>query len=126
MKIANSNDLLARKSALLDAAVSLGVDGVSALSRVLETSIGSLILAMRRRVLAANLDEKMPRLHLNRQKREGLSDYIKQQVVEWWNNQTKVSPNKKDIVRHNVGRNEWDEPHPTHYLWETQVILFFF
>ena len=126
VKIANSNDLLARKSALLDAAVSLGVDGVSALSRVLETSTGSLTLAMRRRVLAANPNEKVPRLRLNRQKREGLSDYIKQQVEEWWNNQTKVSPNKKDIVRHNVGRNEWDEPHPTHYLCETQVILFFF
>jgi hypothetical protein len=32
VKMANSNEFLARKSALLDAAVSLGIDGVNALS----------------------------------------------------------------------------------------------
>ena len=125
VKLANSNNLLARKSALLDAAMSLGVDGVAALSRVLETSPSSLTLAMNRRVYGANPDERVPRLRLNRQKREGVSDYIKQQVEEWWNSQTKVSPNKKDIVRQNIGRKLWSEPHPTHYLCETQVTLIF-
>jgi hypothetical protein len=32
VKVANSNEFLARKSTLLDAAVSLGIDGVTALS----------------------------------------------------------------------------------------------
>ena len=123
VKMANSNDLLARKSALLDAALSLGVDGVSAWARVLETSTNSLNLAMNRRVYGFNSDERVPRLRLNLQKREGLSDYIKEQVEEWWNSETKVSPNKKDIVRHNLGRKLWAEPHPTLYLCETQVVF---
>jgi hypothetical protein len=38
VKVANSNEFLVRKSALLDAAISLGIDGVAALSRVLDTS----------------------------------------------------------------------------------------
>ena len=126
VKMANSNDLLARKSALLDAAVSLGVDArVSVLSRVLETSTDNINIAMNRRVYGLSPIERVPRLRLNLQKREGLSDYIKQQVEDWWNSQTKVSPNKKDVVRHNVGRNLWAEPHPTHYLCEIQVTFFF-
>ena len=123
VKMANSNDLLARKSALLDVVVSLGVDGVSVWARVLKTSTNSLNLAMNRRVYGFNSDERVPRLRLNRQKREGLSDYIKEQVEEWWNSETKVSPNKKDIVRHILGRKLCAEPHPTHYLCETQVVF---
>jgi hypothetical protein len=112
VKMANSNELLARKSALLDAAVSLGVDGVTALSRVLDTSAGSINIAMNRRVYGLNPEEAVPRLHINHLKREGLSDYIKLQIELWWNNQTRVSPNKKDLVKHRIGRNLWVEPHP--------------
>jgi hypothetical protein len=104
---------------LLDAAVSLGVDGVTALSRVLDTSTGSINMAMNRRVYGLNLEEAMPRLRINRQKREGLSNYIKLQFELWWNNQIRVLPNKKDLVKHRIGRNLWVEPHPTHYLCET-------
>ena len=86
---------------------------------MLETSTNSLNLAMNRRVYGLNSDKRVPRLRLNRQKREGLSDYIKEHVEEWWNSETKVSPNKKDIVRHNLGRKLWAEPHPTHYLCKT-------
>lgn len=121
VKVANSNERLARKSVLLDAAVSLGVDGVSALSRVLDTSASSINIAMNRRVYGLSPEEIVPRLRLNRQKRGGLSDYVKLQIEIWWNRQTKVSPNKKDVVKHRVGRNLWVEPHPTHYLCETQV-----
>ena len=63
----------------------------------------------------------LPKLRLSRQKRVGLSDYVKQCVLQWWKVQTKVSPNKKGIVRHRVGRNLWLPPHSTHYLSETQV-----
>jgi hypothetical protein len=121
VKVANSNELLARKSALLDVAVSLGNGGVRGLSRILDTTTESINLALTRRVYASDVQDTVPRLRLQRQKRGGLSDYTKQCVYVWWNSQTKVSPNKKDIVRHRVGRNEWVEPHPTHYLCETQV-----
>jgi hypothetical protein len=83
--MANSNELLARKSALLDVAVSLGVDGVTALSRVLDTSACSINIAMNRRLYGLDPEEAMPRLRINHQKREGLSDYIKLQIELWWN-----------------------------------------
>ena len=60
VKMANSNDLLAMKSALLDAAVSLGVDGMLAWAQVLKTSTNSLKLAMNRRVYGLNFDERVP------------------------------------------------------------------
>jgi hypothetical protein len=121
VKVANSNELLARKSALLDAAVSLGIHGVRPLSRVLDTTPESINIALSRRVYAPNTEDAVCSLRLNRKKRGGLSDYVKNCIDAWWNGQTKVSPNKKDVVRHRVGRNEWAEPHPTHYLCETQV-----
>lgn len=121
VKVANSNELLARKSALLDAAVSLGIDGVRPLSRVLETSELSINIALNRRIRAANTEETVLGLRLHRKKREGLSDYVKDCIELWWNAQTKVSPNKKDVIKHRVGRKDWAEPHPTHYLCDSQV-----
>ena len=122
VKVANSHDLLARKSALLDAAVSSGCNvGVNALSRVLDTTKKSISIAIKRRVPEAGFQGPLPKLRLSRQKRAGLSEDVKQCVLQWWTLQTKVSPNKKDIVRHRVGRNLWLPPHPTHYLCETQV-----
>ena len=121
VKVANSSERLARKSALLDAAVSLGIDGVRPLSRVLDTTQASISIALSRRVYAPNQADTVCSLRLHRKKREGLSDYVKRCIEAWWNGQTKVSPNKKDIVRHRVSRRVWAEPHPTHYLCETQV-----
>lgn len=127
VKFANSNNYLARKSALLDAAVSHGGDSsVCALSRVLGlTSTRSVASAYKRRVQEVDAELlSVPKLRSSRQKREGLSEYVKECVLSWWTTQTKVSPNKKDIVRHRVGRNDWLPPHPTHYLCETQVYFF--
>jgi hypothetical protein len=62
VKVANSNKLLARKSALLDAVVSLGIDGVRGLSRVLQTTKESINLALTRRVSAFDIQESVPRL----------------------------------------------------------------
>jgi hypothetical protein len=42
VKVANSNEFLARKSALLDAAISLGIDRVTILLRVLDTLTESI------------------------------------------------------------------------------------
>jgi hypothetical protein len=64
VKVANSNKFLARKSALLDTAVSLWIDGVSALSRVLDTTIESINLALHRRVYVLDAIERVPRLCL--------------------------------------------------------------
>jgi hypothetical protein len=99
----DSNEFLARKSALLDAAVSLGINGATALLRVLDTSTESINLVLHRRVYAPDVVERVPRLCLVCEKRAGLFEYVKE-CIEVWNGQTKVSPNKKDIVTHRVAR----------------------
>ena len=116
-----TNELLARKSALLDAAVSLGIDGVRPLSYVLETSTGSITVALNRRIQAGDIEEMVLGLCLHRKKRGGRSDYVKHCIELWWNVQTKVSPNRKDVIKHRVDRKDWAEPHPTHYLCDSQV-----
>ena len=95
VKVANSNELLARKSALLDAAVSLGIDGVRPLSRVLEMSTRSITVALNRRIQVGDTEETILGLRLHRKKKGGLSDYVKHCIELWWNVQTKVSPNRK-------------------------------
>lgn len=94
---------------------------MNALSRVSDTTKKSISIAMRRRVPDVEFQGLLPKLRLSRQKRAGLSQYVKGCVLQWWKQQTKVSPNKKDIVKHRVGRNQWLPPHPTHYLCETHV-----
>ena len=124
VKVANSHDYLARKSALLDAAVSCGSNvRVGALSRILDTTKESISIALKRRLPEEDSQGLLPKLRLSRQPRAGISDYVKECILHWWEIQTKVSPNKKDIVRHRIGRKLWLEPHPTHYLCETQVSL---
>jgi hypothetical protein len=105
VKVANSNEFLVRKSALVDAAASLEIDGVTTLLRVLNTTTKSINLALHRKVYAPDVVERFPRLYLVREKKAGLSEYVKECIEVWWNGQTKVSPNKKDIVMHQVARN---------------------
>jgi hypothetical protein len=57
---------------------------------------------------------------LERAKRVGLSDYVKETVRAWWHGRSRVSPNKKDVTRRRLGRNEYTV-HATHYLTDTQV-----
>ena len=83
VKIANSHDLLAQKSALLDAAVNSGCNvQVIALSRVLDTTKQSISIAIRRRVPDVDSQGLFPKLRLSRQKRASLSDYVKQCVLQ--------------------------------------------
>ena len=54
---------------------------MNALSRVLDTTKQSISIAMRRRVPDVDSQGLLPKLRLSRQKRAGLSDYVKQCVV---------------------------------------------
>ena len=121
VKVANSNELLARKNALLDVALSLGIDGVRPLSHVLETSTWSITVALNKRIQAADIEEMILGLHLHCKNRGGLSDYVKHCIELWWNVQTKVFPNRKDVIKHRVDQKDWVEPDPTHYLCDSQV-----
>jgi hypothetical protein len=83
VKVANSNEFLARKRALLDVAVCLGIDGMTALSRVVDTSTESINLVLHRRVYAPDVVERILRLRLVCEKRAGLSEYVKECIEVW-------------------------------------------
>jgi hypothetical protein len=83
IEVANSNEFLARKRALLDVAVCLGIDGMTALSRVVDTSTESINLVLHRRVYAPDVVERILRLRLVCEKRAGLSEYVKECIEVW-------------------------------------------
>lgn len=119
VKNANSKVFLARKGALLDAAVSKGCDGARSLGRVLQVHPRNIYAAVGRRI---GLEPANHFQLLERAKRAGLSDYVKEKVHLWWTEQTRVSPNKKDVTKKRTGRSEYDV-HATQYFTETQVCL---
>jgi len=75
--VANSTKLLIKKNALLEATVSLEIDGVRLLSCVLDTSTKSINIALSRRVYASNTKEMVLGLCLHRKKRRRSSNLVK-------------------------------------------------
>jgi hypothetical protein len=49
-----------------------------------------------------------------------LSPQTKALVESWWFLKTQISPNRKEVVRRQLGPHVYDE-NPTHYFMETQV-----
>lgn len=45
------------------------------------------------------------------------------QVIDWWSSQTRVSPQKKDVVNKWLAPKEYEQ-HATHFLIETQTTFF--
>jgi hypothetical protein len=118
VKSVHSADMLARKAVLLDAAVSTTVTSTKELSRVLQVHPSNLRVAISRRrtVRLAGTPFALAR----RKKRPGVPNEVKELVLKWWTEETRVSPNRKEIVQKWISRNV-KEQHCTHYLLETQV-----
>ena len=53
-------------------------------------------------------------------KKDALSPIVKAKVIQWWTEETRVSPNFKDVVHSLVARNT-REKHAKHFLEESQV-----
>jgi hypothetical protein len=109
-------DMLARKAVLLDAAVSSTVTNAKALSRVLKVHPRNLRVAISRRRTVRLAGT--PFALAKRKKRPGLPNAVKELVLKWWTEETRVSPNRKEIVQKWISRNV-REQHCTHYLLET-------
>jgi hypothetical protein len=53
---------------------------------------------------------------------DAISEIVKQTVIRWWIENTRVSPNVKDVIHHLISTNNW-EKHVIHFLQESQVFL---
>jgi hypothetical protein len=125
VKGVQSSDILVYRGALLHAAVSGNVHRRgSALSRILKIRRRNITNASARR---ASL-ELSGVSHFSLQKRQKRSDMIASDIVDrvtdWWEQETRVSPNMKDTC-HQLGQNNVIS-HPIHLLLETQVWLLTF
>ena len=116
MKDVHSADMLARKAVLLDAAISSTVTSTTTLSRVLKIHPSNLREAITRRNNVRCVGTTFALVR--RKKRPGLSDESKDLVLKWWTEETRVSPNRKDIVQKWMSPNTYDQ-HCTHYLFES-------
>jgi hypothetical protein len=92
---------------------------VSGYSRVLSTNQRNLKRVAEKRSTAISEGDSVWRLP-TRKHRPGLSSTTVDSIMNWWDGETRISPNKKEIVNHQIGRNE-KEQHPMHYLCKTQV-----
>ena len=111
-------DMLARKAVLLHAAISSTVTSTTTLSCVLKIHPSNLREAITRRNNVRCVGTTFALVR--RKKRPGLSDESKDLMLKWWTEETRVSPNRKDIVQKWMSPNTYDQ-HCTHYLLESQV-----
>jgi hypothetical protein len=96
LKSSHSQDIPAKKGALLDAALSLRLDGSVVLFWVLQFYLNNISRVFRRRSIFG-APSFVPLL---RKKWEGLTEDVKDTMQKWWHKHTRVSPNKKDVTRH--------------------------
>ena len=122
MKIPHSNGKLARKRSILEAAV-LEVEAEADFTRfhqILDMKKINVVEAVDR-LQTTTLDSDDRFAVPGRKKREGgIPHEVKLSVTTWWTEETRVSPNRKDIWRKHLGRNLYDT-HLAHLLLETQV-----
>ena len=119
-KTAASAINLATKHTILTAAVSAKAgSSFRGVAKVLDIHPRNLQSAVSRRV-AIDDGGFLWTLSVRKKRSDGLTEYVKAVVILWWAQNTRVSPNRKEIARKRTGPGEWDEK-PTHFLMETQV-----
>ena len=103
-------------------AVALGIGSQRDVAGLLGVDRRNIKKALARRVL---LDNTKDAFWLGDQRRvcsDGLPDVVKKNITKWWEEETTISPNRKDIVRKWIGPKLYIE-HATHYLQLSQVRL---
>jgi hypothetical protein len=121
VKGVQSSDKLVVRGALLSAAVSTDVSDFRAVAKVLKTSASNVKNARHRRCLLEDLGSSVWAVPRRRQRSDVLSEEVLDVVTHWWNVETRVSPNKKDVVRKRVSGSRTVEENAAHYLLESQV-----
>ena len=120
LKIPQTSGKLARKRAILEAVVSEIDADFSTFHRILGTKRTNVEGAADRLRTSCTVADARFAVPCRRKREGGIPDAVKSVVTIWWTEETRVSPNRKDIRRKRLGRNVYDT-HPAHLLMETQV-----
>jgi hypothetical protein len=113
--------MLAYRRTLLNVATTSDAQGNGlAMSRILKIRPEILSSTAERRVSLEATGGSYFAVH----KRKGRSNVLIQDaiamVLSWWESEIRVSPNRKDIVKLYIGRNQ-EKMHPLHLLFKTLV-----
>ena len=119
-KIPQTSGKLARKRAILEAAVSEIDADFSKFHRIMGLKKTNFHGALERLRSASTVEGARFGVPTRRKRQGGISDAVRFAVTTWWTEETRVSPNRKDIRRKRLGCNLYDT-HPVHLLMETQV-----
>lgn len=116
---------LATKHAILTAAISSGcTSSFRQKARVLGVHPRNVHRAVARRKAMESLSGKfMWTLSIRKKRLDTLSAATKAAVLLWWLGETRMSPNRKEVVRKRLEAFVYDEK-PTQYLMETQVSFY--
>lgn len=118
MKIPRTSGKLARKRAILEAAVSEIEVDFSRFHRILGLRKTNVDGAVDRLRDASSTEGPRFAVPCRKKREGGISEAVKFALTTWWTEETRVSPNRKDIRRKRLGHNAYDT-HPAHLLMET-------
>ena len=121
VKGVQSTNKLVVRGALLSAAVSTEVSNLRAIAKVLKTSPSNVENARHRRHHLQSSGSSVWAAPRRRQRSDVLTEEVVTAVGCWWAAETRVSPNKKDVVRKRIPGGRTAEEHATHFLLESQV-----
>ena len=94
---------------------------IAKFSRVLKINRRSLFKAKSMRMKSSVNARLFSLAACHKQHRQSpITDEVKELVYKFWREQTRVSPNKKDVCRKRLGRKSYIK-HPVHLLDESQV-----
>ena len=105
-------------------AVAPGVGSGRGVAEILGVDRRNIKKALARRILIDNKEDAFWLQDQRRVRCDALPDVVKNIIRKWWEEETTISPNRKDIVRKWVAPKLYIE-HATHYLQVSQVTLQF-
>jgi hypothetical protein len=112
VKGVQSSDMLAYRGVVLNVATIVDGQGDGlAMSRVLKIRLEILLFATERQASLEATGASQFTLHTRKGRSDVLGEDVIAKVLTWWESETRVSPNWKDIVRLRISRNE-EKRHP--------------
>jgi hypothetical protein len=120
MNVLYSSGKLARKCSIIEAAMSEFHIHISRYQRILGSRKENFVAALGHRHSASTHAGAAFQVPMRNKRGGGILDSVKAAVILWWTEETRVSPNVKDVYRKRLGRNMYDT-YPAHLLQESQV-----
>ena len=119
----SEDDLVLKRSSLM-MLLNSDVDdiNISELSKVIGVSRKTVYNTLNR-IISSGEGTSLLKLTTRCKPMTPITSEIKDVIIMFWFNESRVSPNKKDLCRKRVGRNQYEE-HPIHLLDVPQVFTF--